>query len=257
MTDEPAIVVVTGGCRGIGAAAARALALAGALPLVVDRDIDTGAGHPPEIRIWEASVDISDEAAVDAAVAAIEERFGPVSGLVNAAGILGKMHTPERIRLENWDREMNVDLRGTFLMCRAVGSRMAARRHGAIVNVASIAGMTTAPAHAYAAAKAGVIQLTATLAAEWGRCGVRVNAVSPGFTRTPALEAGFAAGAMNEALLTEQAAMGRLVEPIEVGQAIAWLIGPASSGVTGVNLPVDAGFLAGMTWRAYGGFRLA
>jgi NAD(P)-dependent dehydrogenase (short-subunit alcohol dehydrogenase family) len=115
--------------------------------------------------------------------------------------------------------------------------------------------MTSAPAHAYAAAKAGVIQLTSTLAAEWGRRGVRVNAVSPGFTRTPALEAGLAAGALDRGALTRPAALGRLVEAAEVAEAIVWLIGPRSSGVTGVNLPVDAGFLAGATWGAYGGFR--
>jgi NAD(P)-dependent dehydrogenase (short-subunit alcohol dehydrogenase family) len=165
------------------------------------------------------------------------------------------MHTPERIKLENWDREMAVDLRGTFLVCREVGARMARRGRGAIVNVASIAGMSSAPAHAYAAAKAGVIQMTATLAAEWGRRGVRVNAVSPGFTRTPALEVGLAAGALKREDLMRQSAMGRLVEPSEVGEAVAWLIDPRSSGITGVNLPVDAGFLAGMSWEAYGGFR--
>ena len=102
--------------------------------------------------------------------------------------------------MEQWDREVNIDLRGTFLVARSVGVRMAERRHGAIVNVASVAGMTSGPIHAYTAAKAGVIQITQTLAAEWGRAGVRVNAVSPGFTRTVALEAGIASGALNKGL---------------------------------------------------------
>ena len=155
----------------------------------------------------------------------------------------------------DWDREVNIDLRGTFLVDRAVGVRMAERGHGSIVNIASVAGMTSGPIHAYTAAKAGVIQLTLTLAAEWGRSGVRVNAVSPGFTRTVALQAGIDSGAMNEERLSRNAAMGRLVEPIEVAQAIAWLLGPASSAVTGINLPVDAGFFAGATWDAYGGLR--
>lgn len=248
------LVLVTGGCRGIGAAAARALITAGATPVIVDRELDTSEALPEQAILWERPVDVSSEAQVDGAVAGIEERHGPLAGLVNAAGILGKMHTPDRIRMENWDREMAVDLRGTFLMCRAVGSRMALHGRGAIVNVASIAGMSSCPAHAYAAAKAGVIQLTTSLAAAWGRRGVRVNAVSPGFTATPALKAGLDAGALKHDLLTAQSAMARLVEPIEVGRAIAWLIGPDSSGVTGVNLPVDAGFLAGMTWPAYDGF---
>lgn len=255
MTQGPALVLVTGGARGIGAAAVAALAEAGFRPIVVDLDPGAGAAEGAGL-VWETPVDVSDPQAGAACVAGIEERHGPLHGLVNAAGILGRMHTPERIRLENWEREMAVDLTGTFLMCREVGSRLAARGRGAIVNVASVAGMTAAPAHAYAVAKAGVVHLTMTLAAEWGRCGVRVNAVSPGFTRTPALEAGLAAGALEEERLTRHAAMGRLVEAVEVGRAIAWLVGPGSSGVTGANLPVDAGFLAGVTWDAYGGFRL-
>ena len=130
---------------------------------------------------------------------------------------------------------------------------MAQRRFGAIVNVASVAGMTSGPIHAYTAAKAGVIQLTQSMAAEWGRSGVRINAVSPGFTRTAQLEAGIASGALDRDLLARPTAMNRLVEPTEVAQAIAWLLSPASSGVTGINLPVDAGFIAGSTWAAYGG----
>jgi NAD(P)-dependent dehydrogenase (short-subunit alcohol dehydrogenase family) len=157
------------------------------------------------------------------------------------------------VRMDQWDREVNIDLRGTFLVARSVGVKMAERRHGAIVNVASVAGMTSGPIHPYTAAKAGVIQITQTLAAEWGRSGVRVNAVSPGFTRTAALEAGIASGALNKKWLESPTAMNRLVEPIEVAQAIAWLLSPMSSGVTGINLPIDAGYIAGTTWAAYGG----
>ena len=155
--------------------------------------------------------------------------------------------------MEQWDREVNIDLRGTFMVARAAGVRMARRRNGAIVNVASVAGMTSGPIHAYTAAKAGVIQLTQTLAAEWGRAGVRVNAVSPGFTRTAMLEAGIASGALDKERLARPSAMNRLVEPMEVAQAIAFLLSPQASGITGINLPVDAGFLAGSTWDAYGG----
>ena len=255
MSATAELVVVTGGASGIGAAAVAALLEAGFGPVVVDLKPPAG-GAEASLRIWETPVDVSDARAVAACIAGVEERDGPVYGLVNAAGILGKMHTPERIRVETWNHELAVDLGGTFLMCREAGARRAARRRGAIVNIASVAGMTSAPAHAYAVAKAGVVHLTTTLAAEWGRCGVRVNAVSPGFTRTPALEAGLKAGALDEERLTRAAAMGRLVEPAEVGRAIAWLIGPGSSGVTGANLPVDAGFLVGATWDAYGGFRL-
>lgn len=242
-------VLVTGGASGIGAACVSTLAAAGFTPIAVDlRPISEA---PAGAVAWPAVFDVSIEASVREGVAAIERDVGVLCGVVNAAGILGKMHPAERVRMESWDREMAVDLRGVFLVCRETGTRMAARGAGSIVNIASIAGMTSAPPHAYAAAKAGVIQLTTTLAAEWGRRGVRVNAVSPGFTRTPALEAGLAAGALDEGALTGPTALGRLVEADEIAEAALWLIGRKSSGVTGVNLPVDAGFIAGLPWGAY------
>lgn len=249
------IVLVTGGSRGIGAATATLLTQQGRRVVVVDIAPEPLTGTPA--ILWPDPFDVASETAVVSGIADIEAAHGPITGLVNAAGVFGKMHAADRVRMDNWDREINIDLRGTFLVARSVGVRMARRRHGAIVNVASVAGMTSGPIHAYTAAKAGVIQITQTLAAEWGRAGVRINAVSPGFTRTVALEAGIASGALDKDRLARNSAMNRLVEPAEVAHAIAWLLGPTSSGVTGINLPVDAGFIAGSTWDAYGGLREA
>lgn len=255
MGSSGQFVLVTGGLSGIGAAAATVLAEEGFVPIISDIATKPESRAADGCRLWPQSLDVSDESVVEAAVASIEEQHGPLAGLVNAAGILGKMHRPERLKMSDWDREMAVDLRGTFLMCRAVGTRMAARKAGAIVNVASVVGSLAAPVHGYGPAKAAVINLSQTLAAEWGPSGVRVNAVSPGFTRTPALEAAFKVGALSQDRLQSVSALQRLVEPREVAKAIAWLIGPGSSGVTGVNLPVDAGFLATIGWLPYGGTR--
>ena len=175
------IILVTGGSRGIGAATATLLADQGNRVVIVDIVPEPLIGT--KAILWPAAFDVASESAVVAGVADIEAAHGPITGLVNAAGVFGKMHPIERVRMEQWAREVNIDLRGTFLVARSVGIAMAKRRHGAIVNVASVAGMSSGPIHAYTAAKAGVIQITQTLAAEWGRAGIRVNAVSPGLDR--------------------------------------------------------------------------
>lgn len=241
-------VVVTGAASGIGAAVTQRLARTDIATVSFDL-------RAPEILVPDGihfDVDITDEIAVSAAVSAAEERVGPLVGLVNAAGILGKVKSPERLRLSDWEKEISVDLTGTYIVARAIGERMAQRGLGSIVNIASVAGMTSAPTHAYSAAKAGVISLTRTLAMAWGRQGVRVNAVSPGFTRTAALQQGIEVGVLDGEAMAHASAMGRLLEPEEIADAIHWLLGPGSRGVTGINLPVDAGFLAGVTWSAYG-----
>jgi NAD(P)-dependent dehydrogenase (short-subunit alcohol dehydrogenase family) len=231
------------------------IAAGGMRVLVLDRAANRNAVPSPRILVHPEPVDVSDESAVARACAAIEDRHGPVTGLVNAAGVLGKMHPPHRLSLADWDREIAVDLRGTFVMCREVGTRMCGRRGGAIVNVASVVGMLSAPVHGYAPAKAGVISLTATLAAEWGRFGVRVNCISPGFTDTPALAKALELGVLNRERLESTSALGRLVQAGEVAAAIRWLLSDEASGITGANLPVDAGFLVGVPWQAYGGLR--
>jgi len=249
------VIVVTGAASGIGRATADHLSASGAQVVGLDIAAATQADPASGVHLWPHPVDVTDEAGVEGAIAAIEARFGAIAGLVNCAGILGKTHPPDRLRMSDWDREMAVDLRGTYLACRQVGARMAGRGRGAIVNIASVAGSSSGPIHAYGPAKAAVISLTQNLAAEWGPRGVRVNSVSPGFTRTEALQAGIAAGVLDEGAMTGGAALQRLVEPLEVAKAVAWLLGPGASGVTGVDLPVDAGFKAGITWSAYGGLR--
>jgi NAD(P)-dependent dehydrogenase (short-subunit alcohol dehydrogenase family) len=126
---------------------------------------------------------------------------------------------------------------------------------GSIVNIASVAGMVSGPLHSYGPAKAAVISLTECLAAEWGGAGVRVNSVSPGFTLTPALERGIDHQVMAPNAMSGAAAMRRLLKPEEIAAGICFLASDLASGITGVNLPVDAGYLVGTPWAAYGGLR--
>ena len=132
---------------------------------------------------------------------------------------------------------------------------MAKRGTGCIVNIASVAGMRSGPLHSYGPAKAGVISLTECLASEWGPAGVRVNCISPGFTYTPALEKGFSTHTLAQGELERGSALGRLVAADEIAGAALFLCCPLASAITGVNLPVDAGYLVATPWAAYGGLR--
>jgi NAD(P)-dependent dehydrogenase (short-subunit alcohol dehydrogenase family) len=134
---------------------------------------------------------------------------------------------------------------------------MIQRRRGSIINIASVTSLRSVPLHAYAPAKAAVVSITQCLAAEWGPSGVRVNAISPGYTLTPALQAAAERGERDISALAGNAALQRLVGMDEVARAVGFLASDASSAVTGVNLPVDCGWLVATTWNTYGGLREA
>lgn len=244
------VTLVTGGASGIGAACVAHLIDIGHQVVVMDLPHSSSV-HPQALGF--IACDVTDEAAVASALVAIEKKHGPVNALVNSAGILQNRLPPEQLSMAEWDRVLNVDFRGTYVCCSVFGQAMVQRREGAIVNIASIAGMRSNPLHAYAPAKAAVISMTAGLAAQWGRTGVRVNAVSPGYTRTEALQAAIDRGDRDPSDLMSQAAMGRLVEPHEVAVGVAFLLSPQATAITGINLPIDAGWLAGSTWQTYGG----
>jgi NAD(P)-dependent dehydrogenase (short-subunit alcohol dehydrogenase family) len=258
MTDRrnlPGVAVVTGGSSGIGEACAREAAARGATVAILDIN---PAGHAvaDEIGGRFRHCDVGDEAALEICAAAIEQAMGPVDYLVNSAGILQKSAMrPRDFPISAWDDIVRVDQRGTYLACRFFGERMVARGRGAIVNIASVAGMMSTPLHSYTPAKAAVIAMTGTLAAEWGRAQVRVNAVSPGVTRTPALDAALKRGDRSIATLEKVAPLGRLVEAGEIATAVAFLLSAEAAAVTGVNLPVDCGWLVSDGWHFYGGLR--
>jgi NAD(P)-dependent dehydrogenase (short-subunit alcohol dehydrogenase family) len=248
------IAVVTGGASGIGLACCRELAARGATVAVVDRDQRAHElARELGSRAW--IVDIADEAAVDRCVAQIESELGPVEVLVNSAGIIQMPLPPDRLSMQAWDDVVRVDQRGTYVTCVAFGKRMASRRRGSIVNIASVAGMRSMPLHAYAPAKAAVISITQCLAAEWGPSQVRVNAVAPGYTRTPALQNAIDKGERDVSALASNAALGRLVEPVEIARAVAFLASSEAAAITGACIPVDCGWLVTTSWHTYGGLR--
>jgi NAD(P)-dependent dehydrogenase (short-subunit alcohol dehydrogenase family) len=201
-----------------------------------------------------AVFDVADEAAVDEAARQLLGKGREPAILVTCAGVLQRTLPPEKLSWKEWDLVQRVHVRGTYACCRAFGSRMAASgAGGSIVTISSVAGMRSAPLHSYGPAKAAVISLTQSLAAEWGRQGVRVNAIAPGFTHTPALDRSFETRTLTAARLAELSALGRLVQPDEIASVVLFLAGDMASAMTGVVLPVDAGFLVGSDWQAYGG----
>jgi NAD(P)-dependent dehydrogenase (short-subunit alcohol dehydrogenase family) len=175
--------------------------------------------------------------------------------LVNCAGVLQRTLPPGELSQREWDFVSHIDLRGSYLCCVAFGVPMTLHHGGSIVNIASVAGMRSGPLHSYGPAKAGVISLTESLAGEWGPKGVRVNCVSPGFTQTPALDRGFSTHTLEPEALQQASALGRLVRAEEIAQAVLFLASERASAITGINLPVDAGYLVAGSWGAYGGLR--
>ncbi len=246
-----AIALVTGAASGIGRATALALHAAGAKIAAADRDEAGLAKLKSDIGCLCLPLDIADEAQIEMAVSRCEAELGPTAILVTAAGILQRPRAPKDVPLAEWDKVMGTNLRGTYLCCAAVGTRMAARGAGAIITVSSVMGVTPGPLYAYSPAKAGVISLTQSLAAEWAASGVRVNGVAPGFTQTPALAMAMNFGVLNGATLASGSAQGRLVTAEEVASAIVFLASDMASAITGVTLPVDGGYLASSGFRSF------
>jgi len=245
--------VVTGGGRGIGAAIAAALAGEGATVSVLGRDparLDArvqslGGGT----RAQGVAVDVTDEASVKSAFAAVRARFGRVDILVNNAGQAGSAPLA-KTDLALWQRMLAANLTGTFLCTREALPEMTARGAGRIVNVASTAGLVGyAYVAAYCAAKHGVVGLTRAAALECAKTGVTVNAVCPGYTETDMVGDAVAnivaktgkTESEARAALVARNPQGRMVRPEEVASAVLWLCLPASSSITGQAIAVAGG----------------
>lgn len=246
---EGKLVLVTGASRGIGAAIATACAEAGADVAVGYVTNEAGAErtvHAVEARGRQAEAfeaDVSDPDQVARMVDAVVERFGRVDALVNNAGIMPESPVLE-MSVEEWRRVIDVDLTGAFLCTREVAPAMVERGNGAIVMIASRLGQIGFPGVAhYAAAKAGVIALTKSLAKELGPQGVRVNAVAPGVTVTD-MTAEVTEGEVGRKRLAELPA-GRFAQPDEVAASVVFLLSDAASMYYGQTLaPNGGGYMA-------------
>lgn len=234
------VALVTGAARGLGRAIALELAQRGARVVVADVDVDaaettaTDAGN----ESFGIALDVSNREAVDAAVADIIERCGKIDILVNNAGInrdamLWKMTD------EQWDAVLAVDLSGVFYTCRAVGAHMRENKYGRIVNIASESWMGNIGQTNYAAAKAGVVGLTRSIAKELARATITANAIAPGFIETDMTKA------MPEHLYQaqiEKTPMQRAGRPEEVGHLVAFLASDDAAFITGQLINIGGGY---------------
>lgn len=251
------VAVVTGGASGIGLATARILVNRNWR--VVISDINAGASHEAAASIGAdaAPFDVTDDVATRETFAAVEERFGPIEALFANAGLIQAGSRPEDSPFAEFDKVIAVNLRGVYVSCVSAGALMVKRGRGGIVITGSVTATRTAPLHAYAPSKAAAVHMASCLAAEWGRAGVRVNAVSPGYVATPPVLANIQSGKRDAKLLTGGSALGRLVESDEIGRGVAFLLSDDASAITGINLPIDAGWLASSHLTTYGGVREA
>lgn len=243
------VAIVTGAASGIGATTAEFYARDGARVVVSDVDQEGGRETVERIRnsggeAFFVRTDVSDPAACEDLVAQTLDRFGRLDIAFNNAGIGGEQAPTADYPLDAWQQLMGVNLFGVFYCMKYQIPAMLENGGGAIVNMASILGRVAfATSPAYVTSKHGVIGLTANAAVEYGQQGIRVNAVGPGFIRTPLI---------SELEQDEQAynmlvglhPMGRLGEPEEVAELVLWLSSAKASFVTGAYYPVDGGYLA-------------
>ncbi|WP_117215180.1 SDR family NAD(P)-dependent oxidoreductase [Allorhizocola rhizosphaerae] len=240
------VAAVTGAAQGIGERIAEVLLSQGYQLALFDRQ--------PITRFDDAvrfTGDVTSDADVVAFAGEVSARYGRIDVLVNNAGI-ACISPAEETPADLWRQVIDVNLTGPFLMCQAFGRQMLAAGGGSIINIASVAGLFgVADRTAYNASKHGLIGLTRTLAVEWAGRGVRVNAVCPGWVKTPMDDESQGEGAYVDADITDHVPLARFATPDDVAQAVAFLADRDRSGfVNGVTLSVDGGWAADGSWQS-------
>jgi NAD(P)-dependent dehydrogenase (short-subunit alcohol dehydrogenase family) len=242
------VAVVTGGAQGLGAAIARALVERGAAMTILDVDGERAEATAAEIArdcggdVGAIACDVSRREPVDATIARVVEMLGRIDILVNNAGIHRRV-SPLEFRQEDVDRLLQVNLLGGFYMAGAVGKVMIEQRGGSIINISALGGGLMGLGRSgsiYGVTKGGIVALTRDLAAEWGKHGVRVNAIAPGWIRTP-MTAALQNDAPKSAKVLERVPLGRWGRAEEVAAVAVFLASDASAYITGCTIPVDGG----------------
>ncbi|QIG49753.1 SDR family oxidoreductase [Nordella sp. HKS 07] len=244
------VAVVTGAGQGIGAACARALGEAGATLIVADMMADRVEASVGELKklglkAHGATLDVTKSKDVDRVAADIIKQHGRVDILVNNAGVARSDVKAEETSDEHWRFHMDVNLDGLFWCCRAFGRQMLKQKSGSIVNIGSMSGFIVnkpQPQSFYNASKAAVHHLTRSLAAEWAKSGVRVNAVAPTYIETPLTSFGIKEDPEMYETWLEMTPMGRVGQPDEIASVVHFLASDAASLMTGSIVLADGGY---------------
>ena len=248
MSFDGKVVAITGAAGGIGQALCRHFGGEGAVIAALDRVElvhDFAKTLASEgIKAELAVANIADEAAVAAAFAALAAKLGPIDVLINNAGI-SRAANLKKTTGASWREDVDLNLNGTYYCSAAVLAGMQAKGGGAIVNISSVNGLSTFGDPAYSAAKAGMISLTRSMAVEYGRHNIRVNAICPGTVRTPIWQHRVDREPAIMTKLSKWYPLGRVAEPVDIANAVAFLASDTAAAITGVALPVDCGLTAG------------
>jgi len=249
------VAVVTGAAQGIGQAVAAGMAHAGADVAAIDLDSDRlaetrGLVEATGRRCLPLGCDIGDREAVHAAFEQIAAQLGPADALVNSAGVIAPNEPAEDAKEEDMDLLWRVNVKGTFFCSQAAARQMIGRGRGSIVNLASQAAIVSLPHQSvYTASKGAIAALTRSLAIDWGKHGINVNAIAPTFVWTPMAEPMLEIKEVLDAS-ERRIPLGRLGQPQDVAGAAIFLCSDAASLITGHLLPVDGGWTAGEPWLA-------
>ena len=249
------VAVVTGGASGIGEATARRLAADGCSVAIVDLNAEAGEAAAKSLgqgaRFY--ACDVSDAEAVDAVAARVAADLGPAGILVTSAGLIPNTESIMEMDMAAHDRMWKVNYNGTLHCARTFARQMIPAGKGAIVTLGSINSRLPLPIPAYNMGKAAIERLTQLLAVELGRHNIRVNSVAPTYVMTPPLRAKVEAGQRDLNKIMGVHALPKLPEPADIANAIAFLCSDQAAFITGILLPVDAGWLAGVSYRTYAG----